>query len=40
MDAVSARFSVSVTFAKYYSKLQNVICFANVGYSPTPRQHF
>jgi len=22
------------------NKLQNQICFANVGYSPTPRQHF
>ena len=22
------------------NKLQNSICFANVGYSPTPRQHF
>ena len=22
------------------NKLQNPICFANVGYSPTPRQHF
>ena len=20
--------------------MQNLICFANVGYSPTPRQHF
>ena len=22
------------------NRLQNTICFANVGYSPTPRQHF
>ena len=22
------------------NRLQNLICFANVGYSPTPRQHF
>ena len=32
------------SFQKYNcsrkNRLQNLICFANVGYSPTPRQHF